>query len=79
MPMDSSPLLDLNQSQGPTTFSPSKQITVPLLLTQYVNLHIQVTHDGSSILAFITTIESSSAVALSSFGSFVYAMPNVRV
>lgn len=79
--MDSSSLLDLNQSRGPTSTSPStkpKQITVPLPLSPHINLHIQITHDGSTILAFITTTESSNAVALSPLGSFVYAMPNVR-
>ena len=74
--MDSSLLLDVNQSQRPST--KPKQITIPLPLSPHVDLHIQITHDGTSILAFITTTESSNAVALSSLGSFVYAMPNVR-
>lgn len=56
-----------------------KNLSVPLPLSPHTNLHIQITHDGSSILAFITTIDPSNTVALSSLGSFVYAMPNVRV
>ena len=55
-----------------------KKLTIPLPLAPHTNLHIQITHEGSSTLAFITSTEASYNGSLSSLGSFVYAMPNVR-
>lgn len=58
--------------------SSTKQLSIPLLLSAYTTLHIQTTCLETSTLTFLTTTDPSTAGSLSSLGSFVYAMPNVR-
>lgn len=55
-----------------------KQLSIPLPLSAHTTLHIQTTCLETSSLTFLTTTDPSTAGSLSSLGSFVYAMPNVR-
>jgi hypothetical protein len=76
--MTTVPSQPLDVEQDTQTPSGLKQLSVPLPLSPHTNLHIQITHSGSSTLAFLTTTDSLNPASLSSLGSLVYAMPNVR-
>lgn len=62
-----------------TQLTALKQISLPLLLSEQITLHIQTTHLESSTRSFLTTTNPSTSGSLSCLGSFVYAMPNVSI
>ncbi|ORY13421.1 hypothetical protein BCR34DRAFT_481064 [Clohesyomyces aquaticus] len=64
-----------NSLPDSTASSKPIEVAFPLPKSPHTKIHLQLTHNGTSLLIFLTTSspESSSAA---SFGSFVYAMPN---
>lgn len=80
MIMASSQPLALDKTLSSDSTTPTtrpKHLSIPLPLSPHTKLHIQITHRGSSILAFLTTTDPSNTASLAPLGSFVYAMPNV--
>lgn len=64
-----------------TTTPPSTNpiiLSIPLPLSPHTSLRVQLTPLATSILAFLTTTSPETTSSLSSLGSLVYAMPNVR-
>lgn len=77
---DSIKILKTSPAMSNTTQSTtSKQISLPLLLSPHITLHVQSTRLETSTHSFLTTTNPSTSGALSSLGSFVYAMPNVSI
>ena len=62
-----------------TQLTASKQISLPLLLSPHITLHIQTSRLENSTRSFLTTTNPSTSGSLSFLGSFVYAMPNVSI
>lgn len=62
-----------------TPVSLPKQLSIPLPLSAHTTLHVQITCLENSTLTLLTTTDPSTAGSLSFLGSFVYAMPNVRL
>jgi hypothetical protein len=54
------------------------EVAFPLPRAPQTNIHLQLTDNQTSIVAFFTTTTSDSATS-APMGSFVYAMPNVNV
>ena len=77
---DSINILKTSAAMSSTTQSTaSKQISLPLLLSPHITLHIQTTRLETSTRSFLTTTNPSTIGSLSCLGSFVYAMPNVSI
>lgn len=65
----------------PTPPSPTlhpTHLAIPLPFSPHTTLHLQITRLETSNLIFLTSTDPSTSGSLSSLGSFVYAMPNVR-
>jgi len=66
----------------PTTIHPL-QLSIPLPANPHTTIHIHLTLLSTTLLLFLTSTSTgpstpSPTSALSSLGSFVYAMPDVR-
>ncbi|KAL6157531.1 hypothetical protein ACJQWK_06271 [Exserohilum turcicum] len=55
------------------------EVSFPLPKAPATNIHLQLTNNGPNLVVFLTTASPESASASAPLGSFVYAMPNVRV
>lgn len=74
-----SQLASTNHSSQPSPTLQPTHLAVPLPFSPHTTLHLQITRLETSTLIFLSSTDPSSSGSQSALGSFVYAMPNVRV
>lgn len=57
----------------------SLQLALALPRNQQMTMHVHLTFSRTNAMILLTTATTGEAAGLAPMGSFVYAMPNVRV